>query len=158
MGPGVQSLCARLDTPNRLEGRCCYRACAWCRKHFPNRRTGSKSRVLEYDPVTNHWTQKRAWTNASCVDPGLDCNLSGPSAIMLSHLYVFGHYTADRSGGTGIFIYDPLSDTWASEPLLTTFSYWDETRLRAARVFVNGSPRVEVIGGYRPGNNQQYIP
>jgi hypothetical protein len=74
------------------------------------------------------------------VDPGLDCNLSGPSAIMLSHLYVFGHYTADRSGGTGIFIYDPLSDTWASKPLLTTFSYWDETRLRAARVFVNGSP------------------
>ena len=30
--------------------------------------------------------------------------------------------------------------------------------LTAARVFVNGEPRIEVIGGYRPGNNQQYIP
>jgi N-acetylneuraminic acid mutarotase len=120
--------------------------------------TGSKSRVVEYDPATNRWTQKRPWTSPACVEPALDCYISGPSTIMRSRLYVFGHYTADRTGGAGIFIYDPQSDTWASKPLLTTFNYWDETRLRAATVFVNGSSRGEVIGGYRPGNNQQYIP
>jgi N-acetylneuraminic acid mutarotase len=120
--------------------------------------TGSKSRVMEYDPITNQWTQKRQWTNPACVEPAYDCRVSGPSAVMLAHLYVFGHYTADRSNGTGAFIYDPVGDTWESKPLLTTFSYWDEARLTAARVFLDGKPRVEVIGGYRPGNNQQYIP
>ena len=116
-----------------------------------------QSRLVEYDPVTNHWTQKQPWTNPSC-EPGFGCIISGPSTIMLSHLYVFGGYTTGPTGGAGIFIYDPLSDTWSTKPLLTTFNYWDPTRLRAAKVFVNGSPRVEVIGGYRPGNNQQYIP
>jgi len=77
---------------------------------------------------------------------------------MLAHLYVFGRYSAGLSNGTGVFIYDPVSNTWESKPLLTTFSYWDEARLTAARVFLNGKPRVEVIGGYIPGNNQQYIP
>jgi hypothetical protein len=112
-------------------------------------------RVLEYDPITNRWTQKRPWTQ-SCL-PG-SCYVEGPTVVMLSHLYVFGHYVSGRSSGTGVFIYDPVSDTWDSKPLLTTFSYWDPNRLTAARVFLNGKPRVEVIGGYRPGNNQQYIP
>jgi N-acetylneuraminic acid mutarotase len=120
--------------------------------------TGSKSTVMEYDPITNQWTQKRPWTHPACVDPGYDCRISGPTAVMLGHLYVFGGYTADRTGGKGIFIYDPVGDTWESKPLLTTFSYWDEARLTAARVFLNGKPRVDVIGGYRPGNNQQYVP
>ena len=114
-------------------------------------------RVLEYNPITNQWTQKRPWSNPSCL-LGVDCNVSGPTAVMLSHLYVFGHYSAGRSAGTGIFIYDPVSDSWQSKPLLTTFSYWDADRLTAARVFLNGKPRVELIGGYRPGNNKQYIP
>jgi len=116
-----------------------------------------QNRVMEYDPTTNRWTQKRAWSSQSCL-PDFACRVDGPTAIMQAHLYVFGHYTAYRSGGTGIFIYEPLSDTWQSKPLLTTFSYWDETRLAADRVFVNGKPRVEMIGGYRPGNNLQYIP
>ena len=120
--------------------------------------TGSKSRVMEFNPITNRWTQKRPWTNPSCLIVAYDCNVSGPTAIMQARLYVFGHYTADRSGGTGIFSYEPLSDTWKSKPLLTTFGYWDASRLAAERVFVNGKPRVEMIGGFRPGNNQQYIP
>ena len=114
-------------------------------------------RVLEYDPITRHWTQKRPWANQSCL-PGLECSVDGPTVVMLSHMYVFGRYSAGRSSGTGVFTYEPISDTWQSKPLLTTFSYWDVDRLTAARVFLNGAPRVEVIGGYRPGNNQQYIP
>jgi N-acetylneuraminic acid mutarotase len=115
-------------------------------------------RLLEYDPITSQWTQKRPWTNQSCL-PGLPCYVEGPTAVMLAHLYVFGReWKFDGTWTPSIFIYDPVSDTWDSKPLLTTFSYWDANRLTAARVFLNGKPRVEVIGGYRPGNNQQYIP
>jgi N-acetylneuraminic acid mutarotase len=120
--------------------------------------TGSKSRVLEYDPVTNQWTQKRGWTSESCL-PAYDCRINGPTTVMLAHLYVFGTYESGyRSAGKGLFIYDPVRDSWENKPLLTTFNYWDVARLRAERVFLNGQPRVEVIGGYLPGNNQQYIP
>ena len=111
---------------------------------------------MEYNPITNRWAQKRAWSSQSCL-PDFACSVDGATAIMQAHLYVFGRYTAYRSGGTGIFIYEPLSDTWNSKPLLTTFSD-DAAQLVADRVFLNGKPRVEVIGGYRPGNNQQYIP
>jgi hypothetical protein len=102
------------------------------------------SKVLEYDPITNQWTQKRRPDLASVP-------WSGPmTVVMLGHLYVFG--------APDIFIYDPVSDTWETKPLLTKFSYWADYELTAARVFLNGQPRVELIGGYRPGNNQQYIP
>ncbi len=102
------------------------------------------SRLLEYDPSTNRWTQKRLPNFASEVWRG------SMTVVMLSHLYLFG--------APDIFIYDPASDTWETKPLLTKFSYWADYELTAARVFLNGQPRVEVIGGYRPGNNQQYIP
>lgn len=102
-------------------------------------------RVLVYDPVTNQWTRKGSWGSG----------LEGRTVVMLSHLYVFGD---------GIFIYDPVSDTWQKKPLLTNFAwYGGSLGLAAARVFLNGQPRVEVVGGERgwpgsPGNNQQYIP
>ena len=117
----------------------------------------SQNRVLEYDPITNRWRQKRAWSSPSCL-PGFACTVGDQTVVMQAHLYVIGGYSAGLSNGTGVFIYEPLSDTWTSKPLLTTFSYWDEGRLTAARVFLNGKPRIEVIGGFRPGNNQQYIP
>jgi N-acetylneuraminic acid mutarotase len=120
--------------------------------------TGSKSRVLEYDPVTNRWTRKRGWSSESC-QIAYGCGVTGPTTVMLAHVYVFGGYESGYlSSGTGVFIYDPVSDTWENKPLLTKFNYWEPARLRAARVFLNGQPRVEVIGGYLPGNNQQYIP
>jgi N-acetylneuraminic acid mutarotase len=120
--------------------------------------TGSKSMVLEYDPIADQWTQKRGWTSPSC-EPAYDCRVDGPTTVMLARLYVFGTYiNGYRSSGTGVFSYDPLSDTWEDKPLLTEFNYWDVARLAAARVFLNGEPRVEVIGGYRPGNHQQYAP
>lgn len=114
-------------------------------------------RVLEYNPNTNQWTKRQSWSSQSCV-PNFECSIGGPAVVMLAHLYVFGSYSTGVSGGPGIFIYDPASDSWESKPLITTFGYWDDSRLTAARVFVNGQPRVEVIGGYRPGNNLQYIP
>jgi N-acetylneuraminic acid mutarotase len=115
-----------------------------------------ESRVVVYDPLSNQWTTKRGWSNPSCL-PYLPCYLLGPTVVMLSHLYVFGGYLSGRSGGLGVFIYDPVSDTWETKPLLTTL-YWATYSLTAARVFLDGKPRVEVVGGTRPGNNQQYIP
>ena len=71
----------------------------------------------------------------------------------------------DAGGGPspGIFIYDPVTDTWEKKPLLTKFAWHTPYGLAAARVFLDGEPRVEVVGGERgwpgsPGNNQQYIP
>jgi N-acetylneuraminic acid mutarotase len=119
--------------------------------------SSGQNRLMEYDPITNRWTQKRGWSNPSCI-PNFECSIGGTAVVMLARLYVFGGSLSGRSGGRGVFIYDPASDTWESQPLLTTFGYWDDSRLAAARVFLNGQPRVEMIGGYRPGNNLQYIP
>jgi N-acetylneuraminic acid mutarotase len=118
------------------------------------------SRVLVYDPITNHWTTKLSWSGCLPNFPGA---VDGPTVVMLSRLYVFGTDYGCAPFSPGIFIYDPVSNTWERKPLLTTFSYWADYDLTAARVFLNGKPRVEVIGGYRvwrdsPGNNQQYIP
>jgi N-acetylneuraminic acid mutarotase len=101
------------------------------------------SQPLEYDPSTNKWTQKTLPDFASDL-------WGGPmTVVMLGHLYTFAP--------PDIFIYDPVSDTWETKPLLTKF-FWQDYELTAARMFLNGEPRVEVIGGPRPGNNQQYIP
>ena len=121
-------------------------------------RQSNQSKVLEYDPITNKWTKKQSWPGPSCLP--YSCYLEGPTVVMLAHMYVFGREW--RYGGWrdsfGIFIYDPVSDTWARKPRLFALDYWDASYLTAARVFLNGNPRVEVIGGYRPGNNVQYIP
>jgi N-acetylneuraminic acid mutarotase len=113
--------------------------------------------ALVYDPATNQWTRKRSY----------GMGLLGRTVVMLSRLYVFG---GAGEWYRGIYIYDPVSDTWTSKPLLTQF--WSSTLygIAAAKVFLNGQPRVEAVGGQRgqqwlspnlpgsPGNNQQYIP
>jgi hypothetical protein len=79
---------------------------------------------------------------------------------MLSHVYVFGREW--RYGGWrdsfGIFIHDPVSNTWARKPGVIPLAYPNASDFAAPRVFLNGKPRVELIGGYRPYNNVQYIP
>jgi Kelch motif protein len=106
-------------------------------------------RILEYDPVTNRWIKKASWGSG----------LWGRTVAMVAHLYMFG---AELNGGGvpsyGIFIYDPVSDTWEKKPLHTEFSFWGVDELTPTRIFLNGQPRVEVVGGARPGNNLQYIP
>jgi Kelch motif len=117
-------------------------------------------RVLVYDPVTNQWTKKGSY----------GAGLEGRTVTLLSHLYVFGAEL--NIGGVpsyGIFVYDPISDSWEKTPLSGStgpFGYWGPTEVAATRVFLNGKPRVEVIGGLRTyehddsllGNNLQYVP
>ncbi|HEY8256681.1 MAG TPA: kelch repeat-containing protein [Gemmatimonadales bacterium] len=121
-------------------------------------RQSNQSKVLEYDPITNKWTKKQSWPGPSCLP--YSCYLEGPTVVMLSHLYVFGREW--RYGGWrdsfGIFIYDPVSNTWARKPGVIPLAYPNVSDFAAARVSLNGEPRVELIGGYRPYNNVQYIP
>ena len=110
-------------------------------------------RVLVYNPVTNQWTRKGSWGSG----------LEGPTVVMLSHLYVFGVEDTPTGRNSGIFIYDPVTDTWEKKPLLTKVAWYTTYGLAAARVFLDGQPRVELVGGERgwpgsPGNNLQYIP
>jgi N-acetylneuraminic acid mutarotase len=118
--------------------------------------------ILEYDPATNQWTKRRSWSSQLCLP---ECGLEGRTVVLLGRLYLFGteliYDTAPVS--SGIFIYDPVSNTWQKKPLLTKFAWYTTYGLAAARVFLNGQSRVEVVGGERgwpgsPGNNQQYIP
>ena len=117
--------------------------------------------LLEYNPATNQWTKRGSWSSQFCLP---SCGLEGRTVALLSRLYLFG---AELNGGGvpsyGIFIYDPVSNTWQKKPLLTKFAWYAPYGLTATPVFLNGQPRVEVVGGERgwsgsPGNNQQYIP
>jgi N-acetylneuraminic acid mutarotase len=115
------------------------------------------SRVQVYDPVTNQWTTKGPW------GPSTGGFLAGHATVLLSHLYVFG-YEANGSPGAiqpGIFIYDPVSDTWEKRPLNFGGNCCSDVTWRTpTRVFLNGEPRVEWVGGfnYDVSNNLQYVP
>jgi N-acetylneuraminic acid mutarotase len=105
--------------------------------------------VLVYDPATNQWNTKGPL-------PG---DLTGAPVALSGKLYLFGMDTRPFTGHPGIFVYHPVTDIWTQLPLLTTLTFSEATDIVASRVFLlNGQPRVEVVGGSRPGNNQQYVP
>jgi N-acetylneuraminic acid mutarotase len=102
-----------------------------------------------YDPATNRWTTKAAL-------PDRYVRIAA-SAVMLRHLYMIG---GERSTGTGEtmlrrnLVYDPAADTWTTKAPLPTA----RVGVAATKVFLNGQPRIEVVGGRLPGNNLQYTP
>jgi N-acetylneuraminic acid mutarotase len=103
--------------------------------------------VKVYDPSANQWT----------IMGPLPGDLHGSSVVLLGKLHIFGADT--RTGGErgGIFVYDPVSNAWSRKDLLVRLQ--DSYNIHAAsRVFLNGQPRVEVVGGGAPGNNLQYTP
>jgi hypothetical protein len=51
-------------------------------------------------------------------------------------------------------VYDPGTNAWTSRAPVTI----KVPRGPLTRVFRDGSPRIEIVGGLRPGNNIQYIP
>jgi N-acetylneuraminic acid mutarotase len=103
--------------------------------------------VKVYDPSINRWTTKGPL-------PG---DLHGSSVVLGGQLYIFGADTRSGSEQPGIFVYDPVSNAWTRKSLLATLK--DSYNIHAGtRVFLNGQPRVEVIGGGPSGNNLQYIP
>lgn len=93
--------------------------------------------VEMYDPATNQWTTKRS-------PPATDINIWGTAVAVGAKLYVFG--------GARTLVYDPGSDSWAARTPGPVADY------TACRVFLNGRPRIELVGGGRAENNLQYIP
>lgn len=107
--------------------------------------------VHVYDPATNRWTRK--------ARPQSSLPFSAAATVMLSRIYIVGG--ALRLNGTVLeaplrttVSYDPATDTWTRRADLPSARYG----MAASKIFVNGLPRLEVVGGPRPGNNLQYIP
>lgn len=108
------------------------------------------SRFAVYDPSTNRWTPK------TC----LDLNRPGAAtAVLQSKLYVIGgsRYIAARHAWEAVdwnSVYNPITDAWTRRASLPS----PRAGIAGTKVFVNGQPRIEVVGGNIPGNNLQYIP
>jgi N-acetylneuraminic acid mutarotase len=107
-----------------------------------------------YDPATNHWS-----TGASMG------SIRGytASAAVAGKLYVIAGdrfvYNSDGSIGSIEAVattsrYDPATNTWKN----LARSPRGGDGLAADRVVVSGQPRIDLVGGARPGNNLQYVP
>ena len=101
-----------------------------------------------YDPVTNQWTTK---TTGGQVRGRAAATVHG------GMLYLIGGRQLTSTGWKTVRttkVYHPNTNTWtAAAPMPTARS-----DISASRVFLNGKPRIEVVGGSAPGNNLQYIP
>jgi N-acetylneuraminic acid mutarotase len=109
----------------------------------------SRTRLAVYDPATNQWT-----VQSSIPRPRWD----GASVVVDRKLYLIGGFQQDADGTVrkvrGVNVYDPATNSWTTKAPLPTA----RAEITASRVFVNGEPRIEAVGGERPGNNLQYIP
>jgi N-acetylneuraminic acid mutarotase len=103
-----------------------------------------------YDPATNRWTSRNP----------LGLSRPGAASVVLGgKLYVIGgtRYNAAREAMDTLditIVYDPATNLWTRRASMPS----PRTGIAATKVFLNGQPRIEVIGGYHPGNNLQYIP
>jgi N-acetylneuraminic acid mutarotase len=82
----------------------------------------------------------------------------GAGVALGGKLYVIGGYTENPDGSIKAVrttsVYDAATDTWATKAPMPTA----RAHFAASRVVLNGQPRIEVVGGLRPGNNLAYIP
>src|SRR3954469_347362 len=108
---------------------------------------GESQGLLEvYDPVTQHWT-----SGASMPSP----RWRFASAAVAAKLYVIaGERISDGARVATTSVYDPATNSWKN----LAAAPHGGVGLAAGRVVVNGQPRIELVGGARPGNNLQYIP
>lgn len=102
-----------------------------------------------YDPATNKWTSRT---------PLGQERQGAASAVLGSKLYVMGGL---RFNGVGLdilditIVYDPVTDAWTRRASLPSRRY----SISASKVLLNGKPRIELVGGIIPENNNlQYIP
>jgi hypothetical protein len=79
------------------------------------------------------------------------------SAAFEAKLYLVG--CRDDLDGSGVYpmlVFDPKVGAWAqaaAPPVAATGHVWT-----LSRGVLNGQPRLELIGGTKPGNNWQYVP
>jgi N-acetylneuraminic acid mutarotase len=103
-----------------------------------------------YDPATNQWVPR---TPLGLSRPG------AAAAVQDAKLFLFGgtRYNAARDAVETLDItiaYDPVTDAWTRRTSMPS----PRSEMEAVKVFVDGKPRVEVVGGNAPGNNLQYVP
>ena len=111
---------------------------------------GISSKQLDvYDPITNKWT-----TKAPLGSPRWD----GAGTVSSGKLYVLGGLRAGADEtitlARATSVYDPTTNTWTNKARLP----WARLDFAASRVVINGTARVEAVGGPAPGNNVQFIP
>jgi N-acetylneuraminic acid mutarotase len=111
---------------------------------------GNHIDLLEvYDPATNEWTTKTAMPSVRTL---------GAGAALGGKLYVIGGREETGNGNDASVattsVYDPVTDTWTNKTPMPTARYG----IAASRVFLNGQPRIEVVGETRPGTNLRYMP
>jgi N-acetylneuraminic acid mutarotase len=108
---------------------------------------GDNNGLVEvYDPGTNQWSSGRAMPTP---------RRRFASAAVAGKLYAIGGLrSSDFAPVAATSVYDPATDSWKNLAPAPRGG----SGLAAGRVFVNGKPRIELIGGPRPGNNLQYIP
>jgi hypothetical protein len=101
-----------------------------------------------YDPTTDTWTQK---TTNLAVRNG------AASVVLGARLYMIGGNRCADGSCTAVRttnVYDPGTNRWTNlAPLPRT-----RPGASAARVFLGGRARIELVGGTLPGNNLQYTP
>ncbi len=110
---------------------------------------GNAAHFAAYDPATNKWTRR--------TPLGLE-RQGAASAVLGGTLYVMGGL---RFNGVGLdilditIVYDPVTDTWTRRASLPS----PRSDMSATTVLLNGKPRIELVGGMAPENNNlQYIP
>ena len=106
------------------------------------------ARFSVYDPATNRWTPKPILGAA---------RWGAATAVLGGKLYVMG---GNRRNGDVVetlnltSVFDPMTNVWSQRGPLPS----PRAGIAGTTVMLNGTPRIEVIGGAAPGNNLQYIP
>lgn len=103
-----------------------------------------------YDPARNVWTRRATLPRARA---------KGAGVVLGGKLYVVGgsRISADQLSTEPVRTvdaYDASTNTWTTKASIPS----DRDAIAGGRVFVNGQPRIEIVGGTRPGNNLQYTP
>jgi N-acetylneuraminic acid mutarotase len=111
---------------------------------------GGSNQLDVYDPATNTWMTKAPMTSQRWL---------GAGTALGGKLYVIGGYRSNPDGTitTGVpttSVYDPKRNIWTNKAPLPT----PRSGIAASAVVFDGQPRVELVGGTRPGNNLAYIP
>jgi len=110
----------------------------------------NKAHFAVYDPATNKWTRR---TPLGLPRPG------AASTVLGGKLYVMGGVRSNETLDITI-VYDPVTDAWTRRASLPSPRY----DISASKVWLNGQPRIELIGGQMIGglqvtnNNLQYVP
>jgi N-acetylneuraminic acid mutarotase len=108
--------------------------------------TGGNDQVGVYDPVTNAWTIR----SASGEVPANARGLAVQGKLFALNI---DDWNADGTVSTTIRVYDPATNAWTSRAPVNLKHIG-----RLAQVVRDGSARIEMVGGPRPGNNLQYTP